>query len=137
MSLTRFTSGIALVAALAAPTLALAQQAPQPGAPAPAGSAAPSHHGRGHHSAYMRALRSLNLSDAQKQQIKAAYQQTRQANQNADPATRKANGEKLRSQIDAILTPDQRTQLQTKLQQERSEPHQPGMAASPVPNPSR
>jgi len=34
------------------------------------------------------------------------------ANQNADPATRRANMEKLRTQIDGILTPDQRAQWQ-------------------------
>jgi Spy/CpxP family protein refolding chaperone len=136
VSLIRFISGVALVSALAVPALALAQQAPPPGAPAPAASAEPHHHGHGHHSAYMRALRSLNLSDAQKQQIKAAFQQSRQANQNADPATRKANGQKLRAQIDNILTPAQRTQLQTTLQQERKEHHGPGMGASPAPSPA-
>jgi Spy/CpxP family protein refolding chaperone len=135
VSLTRFISGVALVSALAVPALALAQQAPPPGAPAPAASAAPHHHGHRHHSAYMRALRSLNLSDAQKQQIKAAFQQSRQANQNADPATHKANSEKLHAQIDGILTPAQRTQLQTTLKQERNQQKRPGMGVSPAPSP--
>lgn len=132
MFLIRFITGIALVSALAVPSVALAQS-PAPGAPAPVASPAAGHHQHGHHSRYMRALQSLNLSDAQKQQIKAAFQQSRQANQNADPATRKANREKLRTQINGILTPAQRTQLQTTLQQERNEHHERGRGASPAP----
>jgi Spy/CpxP family protein refolding chaperone len=63
----------------------------------------------------MHALRSLNLSDAQKQQIRGFARATRTADQNADPATKRANMQKLRAQIDGVLTPDQRTQLQAAL----------------------
>lgn len=123
MSPLRTLTVAALAAAVSLPIAASAQT--QPGAPqaAPTAPAAPGAEGghRNHHgSAYMHALRTLNLSDAQKQQIKDAAAQTRQANQNADPATRRANMQKLRSQIDGILTPDQRTQLQAELAKQRA-----------------
>jgi Spy/CpxP family protein refolding chaperone len=119
VSLTRFVTGAALVAALAAPLAASAQSAPPP---APSPSAGPHgdwHGGRprhhSHRNPYLHALRSLNLNDAQKQQVRTAFQQMREA----DRAAMRANAEKLRGQIDAILTPAQRTQLRTTLEQER------------------
>jgi Spy/CpxP family protein refolding chaperone len=79
-------------------------------------------------------LRSLGLNDAQKQQIRTAVRQTREA----DRAALRANAEKLRGQIDGILTPAQRTQLRTKLERERARHHrhdgeapQPAMSAMP------
>lgn len=112
MSSTRLLSAAALVAALVIPSAAFAQTAP-----APYPSAAPANGARHHHrhNGMRAALRNLNLSAAQQTQIRQAFQQTREANRNADPATRKANRAKLRAQIEAILTPAQRAQLQATL----------------------
>jgi Spy/CpxP family protein refolding chaperone len=121
----RFISAAALAASLALPLAASAQQAPP--AP-PAGAPAQTHH-RGAH--YMRALRNLNLSDAQRQKIRSAIAQMRQTNQNADPQTRRANVHQLRSQIDAMLTPDQRTQLHAQLRTQRKNGEAPQGGAPP------
>jgi Spy/CpxP family protein refolding chaperone len=116
VSLTRLFSSVALAAALIVPVAASAQQAP---AAPPAASAA--HHGGRHHhghrhSAMRAALSKLNLSPAQRGQIDAAMKQTREA----DRAAVKANREKLRSQIDGVLSPAQRTQLRSEMQAMRA-----------------
>jgi Spy/CpxP family protein refolding chaperone len=121
VSLARFITGAALVAALAAPVAASAQMAPQ------------QHdgwhhhwHRRPHRNAYVHALRTVGLTDAQKKQIRIAFQQMR----DADRAAMRANAQKLRSQIQAVLTPAQRTELTTTLARERAHRHHhaPGMA---------
>jgi len=112
VSISRFLSSVALAATLAVPVAACAQQAPPPAAQDQAPAA--NHHRR---NPMFVALRKLNLSDQQKQQIRDAMKQSRAANRDADDATRKANRQKLRAQIDGILTPDQRAQLRTELQQ--------------------
>lgn len=137
MSSIRFFGIAALAAALAIPAAALAQQAPPAPAPgAPAGAPGqPGMHRHGHGGGFRHALQSLNLSDAQKTQIQQVFAQSRGANRNADPATRKANREKTRAQIEAILTPAQRAQFQTALQQARQRHQREGGAwASPAPN---
>lgn len=104
-----------LAAAVALPISALAQ--PAPAAP-PAGVAPTLPNGQHAHrgSRYMRAMRTLDLSDAQKQQIRSIMQNARQSNQNVtDPAQRRANMEKVHAQIEAVLTPQQRTQLRDEL----------------------
>jgi Spy/CpxP family protein refolding chaperone len=117
VSLTRFVTGAALVAALVAPLAASAQNAPSPSAAPPA-----DWHHRGHRwhhphrNPYLRALRSVSLSDAQKQQVRKAFEQMGAA----DRAAMRANAEKMRGQVEAILTPGQRTELRTKLEQERA-----------------
>jgi Spy/CpxP family protein refolding chaperone len=99
-----------MVAFLSLPLAASAQSAPA----APAVSApAPAHHH--HKSRYMHALKQLNLSADQKAQIKGFSQTARTANENADPATKKANMQKLHAQIDGVLTPAQRDQLKAAL----------------------
>jgi Spy/CpxP family protein refolding chaperone len=109
MRFPRLLSAAALAVVLAVPFAANAQQtAPAPGT-----------HAGHHHSPYMHALRSLNLSPQQKAQIKSFSQQSRQASKDADPATRKANREKLQQQISGVLSPDQRTQLQTEIAREK------------------
>jgi periplasmic protein CpxP/Spy len=134
LSILRFLGAAALAAALVVPVAALAQQAP----PAPAAPGAPGQPGmgrHGHRGGFRHALESLNLSAAQKTQIQQILAQARGQNRNADPATRKANREKLRSQIEAVLTPAQRTQFQTVLQQQRRDHQRRGGAwASPAPN---
>ena len=120
----RFLGVAALAAALVFPAAALAQQAPPaPGAPLPSGAPGQPgmHHGRHQHGGFRAALRGLNLSAAQNAQIQQILAQAHGQNRNADPATRKANREKVHAQIEAVLTPAQRTQFQAALQQMRRE----------------
>lgn len=117
----RFLVAAALAVASSFPAVAFAQTAPAPAAPLSSPAPGMHRHHHGHRGGYMRVLQTLGLSAAQKQQIQTAMQQSRQSNQNADPATRKANRAQLRSRIDAILTPDQRTRLQAALAQQRAQ----------------
>jgi Spy/CpxP family protein refolding chaperone len=125
---TRFLGALAFAAALALPTVACAQQGPaQPnnGAPAAAG------HHRGGPAA---ALEGLNLTPDQRDQIKAAIRADRAAakssdGQQPDPATRKANREKMIGDIEQVLTPDQRTQFETNLRAMRHGGGQPPAGA--------
>jgi Spy/CpxP family protein refolding chaperone len=107
-----------LAASLTVPVAAFAQQAPPLGAPSAAPGQPGAHHGR-HHNGFRTALRGLNLSTAQKTQIDQIFAQARGQNKGADPATRKANRAKVRSQVEAVLTPAQRAQLKSVLQQAR------------------
>jgi Spy/CpxP family protein refolding chaperone len=112
----RFVAVAALAAALAVPAAAFAQAPPPAGAPATAP--------HGHHNPMRAALGQLNLSPAQKSQLDGVFaqaKQMRQANQTADPATRKANRDAFIGKIDAILTPDQRTQFHASLAQMRAQ----------------
>ena len=125
-----------LGAALSVPAAALAQQTPSPAATAPAypaaGVSAGQHHRRNR---FRAALRGLNLSPAQRQQIDQAFARTKAANRNADRTTRRANVQKLRADVEAILTPAQRTQLQAELRKSRG--HRRGGAfATPFPSPT-
>jgi Spy/CpxP family protein refolding chaperone len=124
-----------LGAALSVPAAAFAQQAPYPAATAPAyPGGAPA--GRRHHQNRFRAaLRGLNLSQAQRQQIDQAFARTKAANHNADRTTRRANMQKLRSDVEAILTPAQRTQLQAALRKSRGQ-RRGGPFATPYPAPT-
>jgi len=63
----------------------------------------------------MRNLRALGLSDTQKAQIKAARQSYRTSRNSATPETRAH----LRTQIENILTPAQRTQFEATMQRKR------------------
>ena len=65
---------------------------------------------------FAKVLESLNLSEDEKQKIRAIMADAREKSRNADPETRRANFKAAFAQIDAILTPDQRTQLHAKLQ---------------------
>jgi Spy/CpxP family protein refolding chaperone len=106
----------ALAAALVLPAAAFAQTpAPLPPAPGAAVPGQPGRHGHHHGGGLRAALRGLNLTPAQSSQIQTLIAQTREANRNADPATRKANRQALRAKVEAILTPAQRTQLQAAL----------------------
>ena len=111
-------AGFALGAAASALAPAGAQGVPPTSAPMTSPSQG-SHHG------FMAVLRSLNLSDDQKAQIKQIMTQTHQANANADPQTRKTNMQNARAQIMQVLTPDQRVQFQAALQQLRQQQGQP------------
>jgi Spy/CpxP family protein refolding chaperone len=126
----RFFAAAILAAAVALPTAAFAQQQPTGGAQVGAPSPVPGvRHHRG--SGFRGAFRGITLTAEQQQQIRNAIAQTRQANQNADPQTRRANQEKLRSTIEGILTPSQRTQFEQNLQQMRQRHREPAPAATP------
>ena len=130
-------AALAVVGALTLPFAASAQLVPAHGAAGPGASApaAGANAGHGHHrrSAYMRIMRGLNLSDAQKQQIAGIMKNSRSTNRNVDPQTRQANAKAMRQQIEGVLTDAQRTQLRSKLAQVRShaKPNGPGAPAHP------
>lgn len=120
---TRLFAAAALAVGLVAPVAAFAQTPAAP-VPPPAGAAAHPHHHHHHRGALRAALGKLNLSGAQKSQLAAVFanaRQHRQATRSADPATRKANMQRFRAQIDNILTPAQRSQFRVALQQERAQ----------------
>ena len=126
---------LALVAAFALPLAASAQTVPAPGAAvaAPAAPAAAPHH-RHHRNPYMRAMRGLNLSDAQKQQISGILKSAHGQNKGADPQTRRANMQALHQQIEGVLTDAQRSQLHANLaagRQHMAKPNAPGQQAPP------
>ena len=141
MSLYRSFPVLALIAALAAPLAAGAQTQPPAPPPAgdtaqpPAGDAAPGvDRGKHHRSSFLHALRAVNLTPAQQQQVAAFHDQEQKANLNADGATRTANAKKMRSQILGILTSDQKTQLSAQLH--RLHHMTPGAGApNPAPQP--
>lgn len=61
-------------------------------------------------------LMSLNLTDAQKTQIRSIIADTRKQNQNiTDREQRRANFKAAYAKIDDVLTPDQRKQLHDKM----------------------
>lgn len=118
----RLVSAAVLAAAIVLPTAACAQQQPANTAPAAVGAPSGSHHHRG--AGWRRALHGLNLTQAQKQQIKTIAQQNRAAmksNPATDPAARRANMQQLRTQVENVLTPAQRAQFEQNLQQERAQ----------------
>ncbi|HEY8298802.1 MAG TPA: hypothetical protein VIG32_12375 [Candidatus Baltobacteraceae bacterium] len=129
---------VALAAAVALPAIGSAQvAAPAAPAPAPAAGQSGHHHHRG---GWGRAMHGITLSDPQKAQIKqlrTAYRQAHPAGSKPDMASRKA----LRDQITGILTPAQRAQYQTNLQQlRRNEQNEgaekPGAPEAPDPTAS-
>jgi len=122
---------LALLAALAFPLAASAQNVPAPagGAPVPSVRQHQQHRHHHHRNRYMHALHKLNLSDAQKQQIAGLRKNAMLANKGADPATRRAGIQSLRHQIDGVLTGDQRSQLHAQLvRQPRTGPKPNGLA---------
>lgn len=108
---------LALLAAFVLPLAASAQALPAPGAAAPA---PPAQHQRHHRqNPYLHAMRNLNLSAAQKQQVAGFMKSTREANKGADPQTRRANMLAMRKQIDSVLSDAQRSQLRANLARSR------------------
>jgi Spy/CpxP family protein refolding chaperone len=99
-----FVAAFGVAAMLLVPAASFAQTTPAPYT-TPSATAPSARHHRGG-SRYMRVLRSLNLSDAQRQQIRAYM---------------RASQQQLRTQIEGVLTPEQRTQLRSSMQQPRSE----------------
>lgn len=135
----------AFLLAATAPSFAQSQPPPAQGAPngpSQPGQAAPA--APHHRTPYMmRALHQMNLSDAQRSQIKSLVAGYRQQNAGVtDPAARKANAQQLRSGIMAVLSPDQQTQLKSNIatlrQQHRQamqqQGGQPPAGSQPPPN---
>lgn len=125
--------------ALSIPAAAFAQQTPLPAAtagPAFPGSGAPAGRHRNRSNRLRAALHQLNLSATQQQQIDQALARAKDANRNADRPTRRANMQKLRADIDAILTPAQRTQLQLAMRKSRGQHRGRGRGAFGTPAPT-
>jgi Spy/CpxP family protein refolding chaperone len=130
MHVVRLVPVLALIA-FAVP-LAAGAQTPPPPAATP-GPMMGHHHGHHrHHPSLMRALRDLNLTPAQQQQVTAFRDQAKKANVNADSATKRANAAKLREQIMGILTPDQKAQLAAEMHR----PAKPMTSETPPPGPA-
>lgn len=102
-----------MAALFLSPLAALAQTAPANTTPMAPVTAPVKHHHHG--SRYMRALRSAGLTADQKAQIKAFRSNMHTAGAPPDPAARRANAAKMRSQIDGILTPEQRAHVRAEL----------------------
>jgi Spy/CpxP family protein refolding chaperone len=82
----------------------------------------------------MRRFSDLNLTDQQKSQIQTIMQNFRQAHPPGSPPDPDAR-KQLRDQINAVLTPDQRTKLQADEQKFRQE-HQRNDTTNSAPAPT-
>jgi Spy/CpxP family protein refolding chaperone len=88
-------------------------------APAPDVSAMPSQDGsmHRHHHGMRGELKSLDLTPDQKAQIKGFMKSYRESRDSANPETRK----QLLSQIESVLTPDQKAKLESEMPQRHRE----------------
>jgi Spy/CpxP family protein refolding chaperone len=111
-SFRRAATGLALAAALLTPAAAFAQQAPSQDAQAQQQSP----HRQG---GFANRFQDLNLSDQQKTQIQQIVQNFRQSHQGQPPSAQ--DRQQLQSQIDAVLTPQQRQQLAADMQKRGTE----------------
>jgi Spy/CpxP family protein refolding chaperone len=101
-----FGAGTTATMTLATAVPALAQDQPSGAAPA---------NGRGNRMGKM--LMSLNLSDAQKTQIRAIIADARKQNQNVtDREQRRATMKAAYAKVETVLTPAQRTELHAKME---------------------
>jgi len=118
MNFLRLLPSLAIAATmLSAP--ALAQNTNQP--PAPAASGAPAAPAHAHRISPIRvALGSLDLTDAQRTQIKNLHDQLKTARENGEPVSRAD----MLKQLNAILTPAQRTQFQAALEKAKAQQQQ-------------
>jgi Spy/CpxP family protein refolding chaperone len=74
---------------------------------------------------FIPALGALNLNPEQRDRIRSLVDQTRQANQNADPETRRQNIQKMRNSIWQTLTPEQQSQFRNELTKPSEDPEGP------------
>ncbi len=102
---------------------------PPPAAADGAAAAAGAHAGHHHRNKIMRALKTLDLSDAQKAQIKDVVASYRSSRSTSTPMTR---GE-MRRKIEATLTPAQRTQFEAQMARRRRVPAGAAPDESPAP----
>jgi Spy/CpxP family protein refolding chaperone len=107
--------GAGTAANIAAGTLPAASAQDQPATGAP-----PAGHARGQMMA--KALMSLDLTDAQKSQIRAIRDETMKANADVtDRDVRRANYKAMMAKVETVLTPAQRTQFHAKLDAMRAQ----------------
>ena len=78
------------------------------------GQGAMSQNGRERMHRFAAALATLNLTDDQKDKIRAIMADAR-AKSKADPTTRRANFQAALAQVDQVLTPDQRAKFHTEI----------------------
>ncbi len=98
-------AGTGTTAVLATTTAASAQDQPAGAPPA-----------NGHGNRMGKMLMSLNLSDAQKSQIRSIIADARKRNKNVtDNDQRHANMKAAYAKVETVLTPDQRTELHAKM----------------------
>lgn len=121
----------ALAAAMLAASVAASAQSAAPSAPsAPAGA---HHH---HHHGWRAALAQLALTTDQKTRIDALVRADRSALEtSADagtPAGRAAYRAKLRSDIETVLTPDQKTQFEASMTHHHARPDAGAPTVSPT-----
>ena len=111
---TMIITGGGTLAGVATGTVPVALAQDQPGGAPPEGA----RHGR-----MGKILMSLNLTDAQKTQIRAIMADARKQNQNVtDRDARRANMKAAFDKVDTVLTPAQRTELHSKLAAARQQP---------------
>ena len=98
---------------------AAANGAGAPGAAAPgaAGAAGQGSSGRHH---FAQALMSVNLSDAQKTQIRQIMSTARAEGRTQDPETRRKTFHDAYEKVQAVLTPEQRTAFNAKMAELRA-----------------
>jgi Spy/CpxP family protein refolding chaperone len=129
MSARPYLALVALAGALFGATVAArAENGPYPLPTAPAADGAQPQVGAPAHPRRNRlraALAQLNLSAAQRSQIRSMIRSFRVARQSATPMTRR----QLVSNIEGVLTPDQRTQFQTFMRHRRGNPNAQPAAA--------
>jgi Spy/CpxP family protein refolding chaperone len=112
----------ALIAALALPMAASAQQYPQQPVqqqPGP-GQGTRGNAGAHQYNKWMKMLTSLNLSQQQQQQVQGMLQQFAQQHPAGSPRDREGT-RALRNQIFSVLTPDQQNQLRQQMQAMRQQ----------------
>jgi Spy/CpxP family protein refolding chaperone len=131
MILSRLAGSVALALACAGPAIAQTQSQPPPPA---TGTIDGQNHTRG--GGFMHILQSLNLTPSQRQQIDAIYQQYQQSHPPGSPPDRAAI-RAARQRVMQILTPDQRQQLRSQIQQLRAHYlQQQGVQPEPESSPS-
>ena len=114
------TSGSSSGTDASAQSSAAANGAGAPGAAAPgaAGAAGQGASGRHH---FAQALMSVNLSDAQKTQIRQIMSTARAEGRTQDPETRRKTFHDAYEKVQAVLTPEQRTAFNAKMAELRAQ----------------
>lgn len=118
MSIRSILIPAALAGAIIVPVGVLAQRSAAPSAPQ--GAPSTQQWGREHHHGMMSMMRELNLTDAQKTQIRQIVTEFRNSHtpgERPDPQSRA----QMRDKIMNVLTPQQRAQFQAKMEQMRAQ----------------
>jgi Spy/CpxP family protein refolding chaperone len=117
---TALLTGGGTVASIAFGSVPAALAQDQPGAAAPAGPPPGAHGNR-----MGKMLMLLNLTDAQKTQIRAIIADARKQNENVtDRDQKRANMKAAYAKVETVLTPAQRTELHAKMEAMRQQQQQ-------------